>query len=101
MFLEMRVMEDIFTRVKNKKIKNTVIDTTGSVVHAGKNTGDKLKQYSLVIYIKASEKTEEQMFRHYIEEPKPVVFGDIYSQKNNETYIQALRRCYCELLGLR
>ncbi len=101
MFLEMRVMEDIFARVKNNKIKNTVIDTTGGVIYTNKNIGDRLKQFSMVIYIKASENMKEEMFRRYLKEPKPVVFGDLYSSKNNETDMQALSRCYRELLSLR
>jgi len=98
---EREVMEDIFAQIKNGKKQNTIIDTTGSVIHTGRNLCDRLKQYSMVIYIEASENMKEKMFKQYLEEPKPVVFGDVYNQKEGETSIQALSRCYRKLLDLR
>jgi len=77
---EKEVMKKIFAQVKNENLNNTVIDTTGSVIQTGKNFSEKLKQYSMVIYIEASENMKEKMFKQYLEEPKPVVFGDVYSQ---------------------
>ena len=41
------------------------------------------------------------MFEQYLKEPKPVVFGDVYSQEEGETSIQTLSRCYRKLLDLR
>lgn len=99
--LEREVMEEIFVQVKNGNLNNTVIDTTGSVIHTGKNLSEKLKQYSTVIYIEASKKMKEKMFEQYLIEPKPVVFGDVYSQEEGETNIQTLSRCYRKLLDLR
>jgi len=98
---EKEVMEEIFSEVKNNNSGNIIIDTTGSVIHAGKSVIEKLKQYSIVIYIEASENMMEQMFKKYTEEPKPVVFGDIYNQEQSETQLQALSRCYRKLLSLR
>ncbi|MDP2585939.1 MAG: shikimate kinase [Candidatus Levybacteria bacterium] len=99
--LEQEVMEDIFAQVKNGKKQNTVIDTTGSVIHTNRNICDRLKQYSMVVYIEAPESMQEKMFKQYIKEPKPVVFGDIYNPQDNETETQTLSRCYRELLIFR
>lgn len=99
--LEKQVMEETFAEVKNNNHGNIVIDTTGSVIHIGKNVTEKLKQYSMVIYIEASENMKEQMFKKYLEEPKPVVFGDVYNREEGETHLRALGRCYRKLLNLR
>lgn len=98
---EREVMEEIFAQVKNGNLSNTVIDTTGSVIHTGKNFSEMLKQYSMVIYIEASKNMKEKMFEQYWKEPKPVVFGNVYGQEEGETNIQALSRCYRKLLDLR
>jgi len=99
--LEKEILEDIFAEIKYGKIQNTVIDTTGSVVHASGNICARLKQCSLVIYIEASEKMKEKMFKQYLKEPKPVVFGNAYDPKDDETTAQTLKRCYRKLLNLR
>jgi len=98
---EKEVMEEIFAEIKNSNKGNIIIDTTGSIIHTGQNIIEKLKQYSLVIYLAASEEMMEAMFKKYREEPKPLVFGDIYNQAQNETQLQALSRCYRQLLNLR
>ncbi len=92
------VMKNIF---KQKKNKNTIIDTTGSVVHTGIQMCTNLKFFSLVIYIEATEKMKERMFKQYIKEPKPVVFGNMFNQKRNETNSESLKRCYRDLLDAR
>lgn len=94
-------MAEIFTQVKDGNHGNIVIDTTGSVVHTGKDLCEMLKQYSMVIYIEASKNMKEKMFEQYLKEPKPVVFGDVYSQQEGEANVQALSRCYRKLLDLR
>jgi len=99
--LEREVMEDIFAQVNNGKKQNTVIDTTGSVIHTSRNLCARLKQCSMVIYIEAPESMKEEMFKRYLKEPKPVVFGDIYNPKDNETEMQTLSRCYRKLFNFR
>ncbi len=99
--LEKKAMESIFNQIGNDMVQNTVIDTTGSVIHADKSICAKLRQCSLVIYIEASEDIKEAMFDHYISEPKPVIFEDIFEQKEDETASQSLERCYWKLLNSR
>jgi len=99
--IEKEIMKSIFAQIKNKKSQNTVIDTTGSVVHTGKNICAKLRQYSLIVYLEANQNMKEKMFNQYIKKPKPVVFGDIFDPKQNETATQTLQRCYRKLLNLR
>lgn len=98
---EKEVMEIFFAQTKNKESQNTIIDTTGSIIHTGKNICDKLRKYSLVVYIKETENMKENMFNQYIKKPKPVVFGNIFDPKNDETKVQTLKRCYRKLLDSR
>lgn len=95
---EKEVIESIFKKLKNTKKCNAVIDTTGSVVHLGENICSKMKKNSLVIYIEATNAMREEMFRRYLKDPKPVVFGDIFVPQKGETGMQTLRRCYPKLL---
>lgn len=98
---EKESLQDIFAELDLGVNQNTVIDTTGSLVHTGQKCCENLRDSSLVVYIKATEKIKEKMFRRYMENPKPVIFGSVFFQDNNEPPTQALERCYKELLNLR
>ncbi len=98
---EKEVMEDLFAQSKTEASQNTIIDTTGSIIHTGKNICDKLKKYSLVVYIKETNNMKEKMFNQYIKKPKPVVFGNMFDPKGDETKMQTLERCYRKLLDSR
>lgn len=99
--LEKEIMENILTQIKNKEKQNTVIDTTGSVIHTNENICFNLKQYSLIVYIEADKNMEREMFKQYCKKPKPVIFGNVFNIKGKETNKQALKRCYRKLLDLR
>lgn len=98
---EQEAMEDFFDQLRQGLSKNCVIDTTGSVVHTGEHVRDKLRVHSLVVFIEATESMKDEMFRRYIAEPKPVVFGDFFTQRQDETQSQALERSYRTLLDAR
>jgi len=99
--LERAVMEEVFNQIKEGLGRNTVIDTTGSVVHVGSDIAELLSHHALVISIDATENMKKEMFERYIKEPKPVVFGAMFSQGEGETNLQALERCYPKLLDTR
>lgn len=98
---EKEIMQEIFARIDDCTEKNIVIDTTGGVVHTGNDVCQKLKACSLIVYLDSTTQMKEELFRKYIEQPKPVVFGEIYAPKQNETREQSLKRCYRELLDHR
>lgn len=97
---EKEAIENIFAELKNTK-QNVVIDTTGSLVHLNEKICLELKERSLIVYIKATDSMREKMFERYIEDPKPVVFGDIFSPQEGESGEKTLRRCYPILLEKR
>lgn len=99
--LERAVMEEVFAQVKEGLQKNTIIDTTGSVVHVGNDISQALADHALVVSIDATDNMKAEMFERYIKEPKPVVFGEVFSLVEGETNLQALERCYPKLLDTR
>lgn len=58
--------------------RNRVIDTTGSVVHLDPSIRRRLTNMTTVVYLEATDEMREEMFKKYMECPKPVVWGDIY-----------------------
>ncbi len=100
--LETEMMQQTIDRLANPPLNgNVVIDTTGSVVHIDEVVGKELAKHSTVVYLEATAAMQQKMFEMYIAEPKPVVWGDVYAQKDDETTAQALARLYPELLARR
>lgn len=93
------VMEEIYSFLEeNKKI---VVDTTGSVIYTNAKTLENLKKLTKIIYLKVPESVEKEMFNLYITDPKPVVWGNSFNKKSAETNLNALKRCYPDLLSYR
>jgi shikimate kinase len=98
MHCEEAVLEDTFTTLKNDRSLPAVIDTTGSVIYTNLQTQSELRAQTKVIYFEASEGHIEDLFKHYIANPKPVIWGDIYKPLSDEEPQDTLRRCYPLLL---
>lgn len=81
--------------------KNTILDTTGSVVYLTQNTLANLRKNFLVVHLEASDDMLEFMTSTYFDTPKPVVWGDAFDLADGETPEDALRRCYPRLLRER
>jgi len=81
--------------------KDFVIDTTGSVIYMDEEILSGLKQRSRIIYLGVPDTQLEFMFQQYLDEPKPVIWGDSYSLSEDETQQEALKRCYPELIKKR
>jgi len=98
---EIKIMKRILEKLKKGVKKNTVIDTTGSVIYTGEKILKDLKKYSLIIYMETPASMLPEMFRRFIEKPKPVLWKEIFSKCKNETNEDALARCYPKLLHYR
>ena len=100
--LEATMMERTIDRLADPSLdRNMVVDTTGSIVHTDPAIGTRLREHSTVIYLEATASMRQKMFEMYIAEPKPVIWGDVYTQAEGETRQQALARSYLELLEHR
>jgi shikimate kinase len=102
--LEIEVMREIIAKLGSDGWglgEDIVIDTTGSVIYTDADILNSLKQRSRIIYLGVPESELEFMFQQYFDDPKPVVWGDLFSKQENEDTVQALRRCYPELIRAR
>lgn len=78
-----------------------VIDTTGSVVHLPEPLSRRIHALATVVYLDAGPDAAAALFARYLAEPKPVVFGESWLPRPDETPEATLARCYPELLARR
>lgn len=81
--------------------KNVIIDTTGSVIYTGKKLLLHLKKNTRIVYFNTPDSIKEEMFKSYIKNPKPVLWGKSFYKRARESDMDALKRCYPELLAFR
>lgn len=100
--LEAMKMRETIDELANPPLgRNVVVDTTGSVVHIDRKIRRDLKRHSTVVYLQATDDMQREMFKKYMENPKPVIWGKVFRQKRNETSEEALARSYPKLLEHR
>ena len=81
--------------------QNRVIDTTGSVVYLPEAVLGTLKEKTVVVYLEATAEIKAGLFQRYISNPKPVIWGTSFNRKPGESELEALKRCYPQLLQYR
>lgn len=100
--LETKKVQDIADQLEQGSLAgNTIVDTTGSVVHTSSELCRRLVSLTTVVYLEATPAMCNDMFESYKAKPKPVVWGDIYQPLRAEPPMEALGRCYKELLAFR
>lgn len=100
--IEKKVMNRTIRRLADPSLdRNTVIDTTGSVVHTGGRIARDLAKYATIVHVVTNDARRQEAFDKYMAEPKPVVWDGIYTQKKGETRDESLARSYLELLKYR
>ena len=78
-----------------------VLDTTGSVVYTGEEICRRLQRLTTVVYLAASPEEENTLIARYLSEPKPVLWGNLFSQGPGESAKEAVARCYPQLIAHR
>jgi shikimate kinase len=78
-----------------------VIDTTGSAVHLPDPLKSRIHALSVVVYLDAGPHAERALLDRYLREPKPVIWGQAWAPRPDETPEATLARCYPELLSRR
>lgn len=81
--------------------KNLVFDTTGSVINLETETLTWLKEQCLVVHLSIKETQIDALMKKFFASPKPVIWGEHFSQEDGESEHDALRRCYPALLHQR
>jgi len=99
---ENAVMQTIITRLRGAKLTRPLaIDTSGSVIYANKDILRELAALTRIVYLETSTEHTAELFRRYIEHPKPVIWGGAFIPRANEAPTEALQRCYPLLLNDR
>jgi shikimate kinase len=81
--------------------QSVVIDTTGSVVYVPSDILRELKYRTNMVYIHTPESAHKELVKRFINDPKPIIWGNVFTRHSGETYRQALARCYPMLLKER
>ncbi len=80
---------------------NIVIDTTGSVIYTGSDILAQLCRLTTVIYLHTPLSVREKMYRLYIQDPKPVIWGNSFKKTGRQSNLAALKKYYPKLLAFR
>jgi len=99
---ETEVVKEVITKiVALPEDRNIVIDTTGSLIYIPEKIQQDLKRVSKVVFLDSPQAVKDTMYKLYIRDPKPVIWGDAFQPKNGESNYVALSRCYPKLLEYR
>jgi shikimate kinase len=100
---EMEVMAQILGELSlnAENRKDTVVDTTGSVIYTGQDTLLQLRAHTTVVHLATPLEIRKAMLRTYMKSPRPVLWREVFSKRQEETNEQALARCYPQLLANR
>ena len=99
---EIEVIREILSYLSaSNSGQKVVVDTTGSVIYTGKDLLERLKSSSTVVHLATPPEVKERMLRVYLDQPRPVLWRDVFSKKHGETNEEALARCYPRLLFSR
>ena len=85
----------------SKPEEKVVVDTTGSVIYAGEDILGRLRSTTIVVYLATPPEIKEKMLQVYVDQPRPVLWRNIFSKQQGETNEEALARCYPLLLSSR
>lgn len=78
-----------------------VIDTSGSVIHAGADVLAALRRQTRVIYLEATPAQSAVLYARYLARPKPLVWAEAWQPQAGETAVATRERCYPALLAMR
>ncbi len=97
---ETESIQTILDRIEKGEFENQnlVIDTTGSLIYLDEKLAQKLKEVSRVVYLDVPDEVIEDMKKLYFADPKPIIWGNSFNQKEGENEEEALKRSYPELL---
>lgn len=98
---EIRCMHAALDEIEESAGEGIVLDTTGSVVYTGEELCRRLRSLTTVVHLAASPEEEKVLVARYLSDPKPVLWGDCFSQQAGESAPAAIARCYPLLIAQR
>jgi len=85
----------------NGTIPKIVVDTTGSAIYTSEKILKRIKTLTKVVYLEIPKDQMGDIAKEYIQDPKPLIWGDMFSLEADDDPIKALIRCYPKLLEYR
>lgn len=99
---ENMVMEEMLHDVSNSPHdENIVVDSTGSIIYVSERILRMVKQQLILVYLKPPNSFVNKMIQLYFDDPKPIIWGNFFTQRQNETPNESIRRCYPRMLEYR
>ncbi|MBW1837487.1 MAG: hypothetical protein JRI99_11200 [Deltaproteobacteria bacterium] len=78
--------------------ENVVIDTTGSVIYTGEESLKRLRRCTTIVHFSTPPEVQGQMLKTYLANQRPVLWREFFNKEPNETFEDAMARCYPRLL---
>jgi shikimate kinase len=98
---EIAVLDEVLSKLESDRASDLVLDTTGSVIHAGNNILMRLRRQMTVVYLAASPAEQQLLIERYLTDPKPVLWRGAFQPKQGETPRETVARCYPSLIAAR
>lgn len=98
---EVESMNEALDEIEVRGDEGVILDTTGSVVYTGEDICRRMRNLTTVVYLAATPAEEETLIARYLSDPKPVLWGDQFVQREGESANDAVARCYPRLIARR
>lgn len=98
---EIAVLGQVLDDLSRDAQKPLVLDTTGSVIHAGNHLLLRLRRQMTVVYLAASEQERQLLIERYLADPKPVLWRGAFQPRLGEAPRDTVARCYPALIAAR
>ena len=98
---EISTLDEILGDLEKDPRHELILDTTGSVIHAGNNILRRLRRQLTVVYLAASANEQELLIQRYLQDPKPVLWRGAFQPRRGEAPRDTVARCYPALIAAR
>lgn len=98
---EIGVLDEVLSELERDRTRELILDTTGSVIHAGNNLLMRLRRQMTVVYLAASAAEQQLLVHRYLTDPKPVLWRGTFQPKRGEAPRETVARCYPALMEAR
>jgi shikimate kinase len=98
---EVESMNEALDEIQASGGEGFILDTTGSVAYTGEEICRRMQSLATVVYLEASRDEEQILIARYLSDPKPVLWGDQFLPRPDESAHDAIARCYPQLIAQR
>lgn len=101
---EVAVMNDLLQELESREAnreERMVVDTTGSVIYTGEEILAKLRRLTTIVHLATPLEIQQKKLEAYVKQPRPILWRNLFNKGPHETELQAMARCYPELLRSR